>query len=184
MKIYTRQGDDGMTRLWAGARVTKDDPRIEACGAVDELNAWLGLVRAEPLPPDLDALLRRIQHELFGVGADLADPATPPAAGHRVQDQHVRAIEQDIDALEQELPPLKEFILPGGVRAAALLHGARTVCRRAERRVVNLDRGAAPAAGGAVHTRYLNRLSDLLFVLSRVVNARGAELDEKWRSEG
>ncbi|MCU0960022.1 MAG: cob(I)yrinic acid a,c-diamide adenosyltransferase [Pirellulaceae bacterium] len=183
MRIYTRQGDDGKTRLWAGPRVNKDDPRVEACGAVDELNAWLGLVRAEPLPGDLDQLLHRIQHELFGVGADLASVTTQPAAEHRVQDRHVSAMEQDIDALERELRPLTEFILPGGVRAAALLHGARTVCRRAERRVVSLDGVAEPAAAIAPIIRYLNRLSDLLFVLPRVVNARGAQPDESWRKD-
>jgi cob(I)alamin adenosyltransferase len=184
MRIYTRQGDDGKTRLWAGPRVTKDDPRVEACGAVDELNAWLGLVRAEPLPPDLDQLLHRIQHELFGVGADLARVTTQPVADHRVQDRHVTAMEQDMDALERELRPLTEFILPGGVRVAALLHGARTVCRRAERRVVSLDRGADPSPGIAPIIRYLNRLGDLLFVLPRVVNARNAQLDESWRKDG
>lgn len=184
MRIYTRQGDDGKTRLWTGPRVTKDDPRIEACGTVDELNAWLGLVRAEPLSQDLDALLHRVQHELFGIGADLANLHVQPAADRRIQDAHATALEQGIDALERELPPLTEFILPGGVRAAALLHGARTVCRRAERRVVSLyGTGVSPELLAPI-IRYLNRLSDLLFVLARTANARSAQGDERWRKEG
>ena len=150
MKIYTRKGDDGQTHLCSGPRVAKDDPHIEACGAVDELNALLGL-GASPnrSPADIDSLLHRVQHELFSVGADLAMPgpdrrATPACSA----DEHVEQLEREIDLFDAQLPPLTEFILPGGSRASALLHCARTVCRRAERRVVSLVGSATePAAG-------------------------------------
>ena len=193
VKIYTRKGDDGRTHLCCGPRVAKDDPHVEACGAVDELNAMLGLVRAEPLAPDIDKLLQRVQHELFRVGADLAMPGLAAGAVSMLGDQHVEQMEREIDQFDTQLPPLTEFILPGGSRAAALLHCARTVCRRAERRVVSLDLAQKPPGTVALGTvslgkmapiiRYLNRLSDLLFVLPRVVNARGSIGDEGWRKE-
>lgn len=183
MKIYTRKGDDGRTHLCCGPRVAKDDPHIEACGAVDELNAMLGLVRAEPLAPDIDALLHRVQHELFSVGADLAMPGLAAGAVSMLGDRHVEQMEREIDLFDTQLPPLTEFILPGGSRAAALLHCARTVCRRAERRVVSLDMAQDPPGMVAPVIRYLNRLSDLLFMLPRVVNARGSIDDEGWRKE-
>ncbi|MHB0955620.1 MAG: cob(I)yrinic acid a,c-diamide adenosyltransferase [Pirellulaceae bacterium] len=183
MKIYTRKGDDGRTHLCAGPRVAKDDPHVEACGAVDELNAALGLVRAEPLARDLDALLHRVQHELFSVGADLAIPGRPAGGASMLEDRHVAQLEREIDLFDAILPPLTEFILPGGGRVSALLHCARTICRRAERRVVTLDTIQAIPGAVAPVIRYLNRLSDLLFVLARVVNARGAIEDEGWRKE-
>lgn len=183
LKIYTRKGDDGRTHLCSGPRVSKDDPHIEACGAVDELNAFLGLVRSEPLPSDVDALLHRVQHELFSVGADLAMPG--PVAGHTglLTDKHIEQLEREIDLFDCELPPLTEFIVPGGSRAAALLHCARTVCRRAERRVVSLIGAAETSEASSSVIHYLNRLADLLFVLPRVVNYRAAIGDENWRKE-
>lgn len=183
VNIYTRKGDDGTTNLCAGPRVTKDDPHIEACGTLDELNAWLGLARAESLDRDLDKLLHRVQHELFNAGAELAMPA--PATGRLdlLDSQAVDRLEREIDRYEAELPPLTEFILPGGTRAAAQLHAARTVCRRAERRVVRLAASQPTPADLAPVLRYLNRLSDLLFVLPRVLNARAMVGDEVWRKE-
>ncbi len=196
VKIYTRTGDDGQTHLCIGPRVLKDDPHVEACGAVDELNAMLGLARAESLPADVDQLLHGIQHELFGLGADLATPGTsansraaeatpersPPAYGMGLTtDQMVQRLEQAIDTFEAEVPPLRQFILPGGVRSAALLHVARTVCRRAERRVVSLTFDGTDQAQPSPIIRYLNRLGDLLFVLPRVLNARADVPDEGWQ---
>lgn len=170
MKIYTRTGDLGETGLFAGPRVGKDMPRIEVYGTVDELNAILGLVRAEALREDLDRLVERIQNELFEVGAELATP-DPVAQGTRTLGQeHVKALEAEIDRLDAVLSPLKEFILPGGTRAGALLHFARTVCRRAERRFVSLVRESGTEIS-LVLLAYLNRLGDLLFVLARAANA-------------
>ncbi len=144
MKIYTKTGDDGGTGLFGGPRVGKDDPRIEAYGTVDELNSLLGWARAVGLPADIDDCIMRIQNELFAVGAELA---TPDPAAHGTDwtgPEQIAALEQAIDRLEAPLAPLRQFILPGGTPAAAALHVARTVCRRAERRVVTLShRGAA-----------------------------------------
>ncbi|HWP95095.1 MAG TPA: cob(I)yrinic acid a,c-diamide adenosyltransferase [Gammaproteobacteria bacterium] len=173
-KIYTRTGDDGTTGLGDGTRVPKDAPRVEAYGTVDELNSVLGMVLAEALPDVIREALTDVQHELFDLGAELCLP------GHLViGEQHVTRLEERLDAFNAELPPLKEFILPGGGRAAAACHLARTVCRRAERRVFSLSRGEQvnPAA-----LRYLNRLSDLLFVVARVLARyeRGSEV--LWRS--
>ncbi len=181
MKIYTRNGDQGKTDSSLGARILKDDPFVEACGTVDELNAMLGMVRAESIPKDINALLERVQHELFGLGADLAMLCVLGDEAARIGSEHVSQLEREIDEFDAELPALKEFILPGGCRAAATIHVARTVCRRAERRVVayggtSQDRDAMVPA-----IRYLNRLSDLLFVLSRVANTRLAVDDERWR---
>ncbi len=172
-RIYTRTGDDGSTGLGDGARVPKDDPRIEAIGAVDELNSVLGLLRTEPMPEEIAAALTQIQHTLFDLGGELAVP------GRRVlADRDVAGIEQLLDRLNAGLDPLKEFILPGGTRAAALCHVARSVCRRAERRVVTLGRGGSlPPAGG----RYLNRLSDLLFVMARSLNRAADRSDTLWQ---
>ena len=156
---------------------------MEACGTVDELNVWLGLARAEPLAKDIDDLLHRVQHELFSVGADLAMPGPAAGALGMLGDQAVERLEREIDLYDGQLPPLAEFILPGGTRAAALLHGARTVCRRAERRVVSLDSSQSSPGGLAPVIRYLNRLSDLLFVLPRVLNSRASVGDESWRKE-
>ncbi len=181
--IYTRTGDDGMTRLRAGPRVAKDDPHVEACGTVDELNAMLGLARAERLDPDIDGLLRRVQHELLAVGASLATPAPATDAQDLLGPQAVTRLERAIDRYDGRLPPLAEFILPGGTGVAALLHVARAVCRRAERRVVSLASIRSSPAHLTPVIRYLNRLSDLLFVLSRAVNARAAVDDEVWQKE-
>lgn len=180
MKIYTKTGDTGETGLFAGPRVRKDSPRIEACGAVDELNAALGLARTESLPVEIGELLAGIQSELFDLGAQLA---TPDPASHGtilIKPEHAQRLEAAIDRHDATLPPLKQFILPGGARAAAFLHTARSVCRRAERRVVSL--AAAPSANIAPDVViYLNRLGDLLFVLARAVNAAAGVVDVPWQ---
>lgn len=161
-KIYTRTGDDGSTGIAANSRVQKDDARIEAIGEVDELNSVLGLLLTEPLPEDARTLLVRIQHRLFDLGGELAMPEYQTL---NVAD--TAALETAIDHWNETLPPLKEFILPGGSLAGACCHMARTVCRRAERRLVQLHH-IAPQRPEVL--RYLNRLSDLLFVLARVLN--------------
>ena len=178
MKIYTRTGDTGETSLFSGDRARKDDPRVDAYGEVDELNAWLGLARASQLDPALDAELIQIQRDLFALGAQLADPAdklAPRVTKAIVGDDDIVRLEQSIDRLEEELSPLRRFILAGGTQAGAALHVARTVCRRAERRMVALDPPVQP-----VLLRYVNRLSDLLFVLARVVNHRGGVPETEW----
>lgn len=183
VRIYTRGGDDGETGLFGGGRVRKDAPRVEAYGAVDELNAVLGSARAAGLPEDLDRLVGRLQAELFVLGADLATPADTSARGSRIMrvgPEAAAALEADIDRGEDELPPLSTFILPGGTPAGAILHHARTVCRRAERRTVALAAGE-PVSEGAVP--YLNRLSDLLFVLARVANSRAGASEQPWTPE-
>jgi cob(I)alamin adenosyltransferase len=173
--IYTRAGDDGETGLFGNRRVRKSDLRIETYGTVDELNACLGLVRAEGLPREIDEKLAELQALLFEVGADLASPGGRSAVP-RVE-ASVAAMERWIDALEQELPPLRSFILPAGHREAALLHVARTVCRRAERLFWELaDRDPLPPEPG----KFLNRLSDLLFVLARDANRRHRLPDVPW----
>ncbi len=180
MRIYTKTGDTGETGLFAGPRVPKDHPRIEACGAVDELNAILGLARTEPLPSDLDGLLSEVQHALFAVGAELATP-DPAAQGTRwIGSDQIRTMEQAIDRHEQELVPLREFILPSGNRSATLLHLGRAVCRRAERRLVTLARAPGVAISPDLMV-YLNRLGDLLFVLGRVANVRAGQHEAPWR---
>jgi cob(I)alamin adenosyltransferase len=182
VKVYTRGGDSGETSLFGGERVRKDDPRVEACGAVDELNALIGLARTEIEGDDLQELLERVQRSLFDVGGQLATPderavQDPPRSVPRVSGSDVEALEQAIDQLDRELSPLRAFVLPGGSRGAAALHHARTVCRRAERRVVRLSGGGSVAAEVI---RYLNRLSDFLFVLARVVNARQGVPEPTW----
>ena len=170
-KIYTRTGDDGTTGLGDGTRVPKDGERVEAYGTVDELNSAIGVLLAvSGLPSDVTACLTEIQHELFDMGGELCIP------GHRViTDQHILHLEQTLDGFNDSLPPLKEFILPGGGPAAAACHLARTVARRAERRVLTLSRveSVSPEV-----LKYLNRLSDLLFVLARVLarHERGTEV--------
>ena len=160
-KIYTRTGDDGTTGLGDGTRVPKDDPRVEAYGTVDELNSCIGVLLAEPLPQGIVDCLNRVQHELLDLGGELCIP------GHiAITPEHVTRLEQELDAFNADLPPLKEFILPGGSRAAAACHVARTVCRRAERRTYTLHT-QTPLSPEAL--RYLNRLSDLLFVQARVI---------------
>jgi cob(I)alamin adenosyltransferase len=177
VKIYTRTGDGGETSLFDGTRVSKADLRVDAYGEVDELNAWLGLARASPLDPDLDAALANIQRDLFALGARLADPAAkiaPRVTKASLVDDDVARLEASIDRLEAELPPLSRFILAGGAPSGAALHVARAVCRRAERRIVSLEPAPDP-----VLVRYVNRLSDLLFVLARAVNHR-AGVPETW----
>jgi cob(I)alamin adenosyltransferase len=178
VKIYTRTGDTGETSLFSGDRARKDDPRVDAYGEVDELNAWLGLARASQLDPAVEAELIQIQRDLFALGAQLADPAdklAPRVTKAIVGDDDIVRLEQSIDRLEEELSPLRRFILAGGTQAGAALHVARTVCRRAERRMVALDPPVQP-----VLLRYVNRLSDLLFVLARVVNHRGGVPETEW----
>ena len=179
MKIYTRTGDSGSTGLFGGPRVPKDDARIEAYGTVDELNAALGAARAAGSPASIDRQLQQIQHELFALGAELASP-DPDAHGLRlIGEPQIGRLEGWIDRHEERLPPLKQFILPAGCPAAALLHLARAVCRRAERRVVTLGRHDGAAVGDSVLI-YLNRLSDLLFVMTRVANAEAGIGDVPW----
>jgi cob(I)alamin adenosyltransferase len=178
VKIYTRTGDTGDTSLFDGTRARKDDPRVEAYGDVDELNAWLGLVRASPIDPVVGAELVQVQRDLFALGAQLADPAdklAPRVAKAVIADAHVTRLEQLIDRFEETLPPLRRFILAGGTPAGAALHVARTVCRRAERRIVSLNPPVDP-----VLVRYVNRLSDLLFVLARAVNHHGGTSETEW----
>jgi cob(I)alamin adenosyltransferase len=174
-RIYTRSGDAGRTRLATGETVSKSDGRVEAYGAVDETNACVGLARLHTRSDaEFDALLGRIQNELFDLGADLATPPKPDEAdGHalRIVESQVARLEREIDAMNEGLPALQTFILPGGTAAAAALHLARTVCRRAEREAVRLVETGAPVSAPAL--RYLNRLSDLLFVAARWANDRG-----------
>jgi cob(I)alamin adenosyltransferase len=166
-KIYTRTGDDGTTGLATGERVDKFDARIEACGAVDEANSALGLLLAEEVTDDIRKCLTRVQHELFDVGAELSLP------GYRkIEAEHVARLEAALDAFNADLPPLTEFVLPRGDRAAAACHLARSICRRAERR------GWAAAKVMTVNVeslRYLNRLSDLLFVIARRLSRRDGD---------
>jgi len=184
-KIYTRSGDAGMTALGTGERVTKHAPRIAAYGGVDETNAAIGVARlmAREAYPDVDAMLARIQNDLFDLGADLTMPEdgkrkARARAPLRVSDAQVKRLEDEIDAMNAQLAPLRSFVLPGGSAAAAALHVARTVCRRAERGIVELaSLPNEPVSAAAL--KYINRLSDLLFVASRYVNARG-EGDVLW----
>ncbi|MBU2134860.1 MAG: cob(I)yrinic acid a,c-diamide adenosyltransferase [Alphaproteobacteria bacterium] len=179
-RIYTRTGDGGATRLANGAEVAKTDLRVEAYGSVDETNACLGLARLHTGDDALlDPMLKRIQNDLFDLGADLANPPAPdedPARVLRVTDGQVTRLEQEIDQINADLSPLTSFVLPGGTPAAAALLQARTVCRRAERAAVHLAQ-TEPVATPAL--KYLNRLSDLLFVAARRANGQGA-LDVLW----
>lgn len=172
-KIYTRTGDDGTTGLGDGSRVPKDSLRVDAYGTVDELNSALGVVLSKKLPDDLRTALTPIQHELFDLGGELCIP------GHRAIDEHhVTRLEVILDTFNDKLAPLKEFVLPGGNEAAALMHIARTVCRRAERRTISLAREETvnPFA-----TKYLNRLSDLLFVAARYINLQAQTPEILWQ---
>jgi cob(I)alamin adenosyltransferase len=178
MKIYTKTGDAGETGLFAGARVRKDDARIEAYGTVDELNAALGLARCESLPPEIEQTLERVQSELFSVGAELATPQPEKHGMALIGDPHIALLERAIDNLEAGLPPLKHFILPAGCRGAALVHVARGVCRRAERRVVTL---ATQADVSPRIVRYLNRLGDYLFVAARFANQEAKAGETEWQ---
>ena len=170
--VTTRMGDGGTTTLADGTRLAKDAPRIEALGQIDELNSVIGLLRTEPMDPGLDTLLARIQNDLFDLGAELSIPEHPAFAA-----AHVRSLDENLEQYKAGLAPLREFILPGGSRGAALAHLARTVCRRAERALVALG---AQATVTAAARQYLNRLSDLCFVLARVLNRRANHADVLW----
>lgn len=174
-KIYTRTGDQGQTGLGDGSRIGKDAPRIEAFGTVDELNSALGVVLSKPVPDPARVVLTEIQHRLFDLGGELSIPGYSllgPA--------HVEYLEQRLDEMNAELPMLEEFILPGGCEAAALCHLARTVCRRAERRLITL---AGQEEISPVCIQYLNRLSDLLFVMARTLNRAEQRPDVLWRRD-
>jgi cob(I)alamin adenosyltransferase len=186
-RVYTRTGDGGETALVGGRRVAKDAPRIEAYGTIDELNAVIGLARvfnAEQLKKSkdhrwLDEVFRRLQNELFDLGSELATPEDAVYEGmHRVGEAEVKALEQLMDRCQKDLKPLKSFVLPGGGRVGGFLHQARTVCRRAERRVLALARVETISPWPL---KYVNRLSDLLFVLSRWVGRRLGETEYLWQ---
>ena len=164
-KIYTRTGDDGSTGLADGSRVDKDSARVEALGAVDELNTLIGAVLVHSLPADIETLLTDVQHALFDIGGEMAIPGASTVTAH-----YVTGLEQALDAHNEKLPMLKEFILPGGGAAAVAAHVARAVCRRAERRMMSLSRLETV---NECSRQYLNRLSDMLFVLSRVLAVGG-----------
>lgn len=181
MKIYTKTGDEGETGLFGGVRVSKASDRVRAYGEVDELNSVLGVARLTPIDGVVDALLAEIQSELFNVGAELAAKPGKDVGVPLVGDPQIEAIEHAIDRAEEELQPLRTFVLPGGSPAAAHLHVARTVCRRAERDVVGLM-AREPVRQEVV--RYLNRLSDLFFVLARLANARAGIADVPWIGRG
>lgn len=179
MKIYTKTGDHGETGLYGGGRLQKDDPRIEAIGSVDELNAALGMVRAFGLPGSADELMERIQRDLFNLGAELATthPEKLPQDA-RLQDESIRLLEKSIDQWEETLPQLTQFILPGGGPRGAGMHVARSICRRAERHVVRLSHLESIGQNPIV---YLNRLGDLLFVMARGVNRLDGQHETFWR---
>lgn len=177
MKIYTRTGDGGETGLYGGERVCKDAVRVHALGTVDECNAALGMARGQIADDEINAIVARIQGELFEVGADLATPLERGDTVPRVQADATARLEAEIDRMEAELEPLRHFILPGGIGAGAALHFARAVCRRAERWLVTLQQSEAVNPEAA---RYLNRLSDHLFMLARLVNQRAGVPETKW----
>jgi cob(I)alamin adenosyltransferase len=179
-KIYTRGGDAGETSLGDGSRVSKLDPRIAAYGTVDELNSLLGVVVARECPHDIRAVLVRIQNELFDLGADLSVPLEHEGRLRTTQEQ-VDILEVDCDRFNAGLPELKSFVLPGGSEAAAWLHVARTVCRRAERETLV---AAGPHEIDPLTLVYLNRLSDLLFILARAANAAGGYEEPLWKPGG
>jgi len=172
-KIYTRTGDAGETGLGDGTRVRKDSLRVHALGEVDELNSAIGLLLAEELPQDVRSALDDVQHDLFDLGGEICIPGHTSMTGVQVE-----RLETSLDEYNRDLAPLKEFILPGGTRAAGAAHLARTVCRRAERAVVSLA-GVEPV--GDFGRKYLNRLSDFLFVLGRVLNRAGGRGDVLWQ---
>ena len=174
-KIVTRTGDAGTTGLGDGSRVAKDSPRIAAIGAVDELNSTIGVLLAESLPEPVVACLTSVQHDLFDLGGELSIP------GYQAMSKdHVERLEAEVERFNADLAPLKEFVLPGGTRAAALAHVARTVCRRAERTLIS---AAATEAIGDTSRIYLNRLSDLMFVLARALNRAGGRPDVMWKKQ-
>lgn len=179
-KIVTRTGDDGSTGLASGTRIGKDQPRVGAMGDVDELNSIIGLLLTESMPAAINDALSGIQHDLFDLGGELSLPGHP-----LVSEAHLARVDSLIETFNAELPPLREFILPGGSRAAALAHVARTVCRRAERTLVALGHVESAMEHSesrpSLPVRYLNRLSDLLFVLARTLNRAGGGSDVLWQ---
>ena len=181
MKISTKTGDSGDTGLFGGGRVPKDDPRVEAYGDVDELNAVIGMARAVEQMPRIDEVLVPLQRDLFAIGALLATPDLEKMALHlqkaRIDDERIAELERAIDDAESELEPLRAFIVPGGTPKAAALHVARTVCRRAERHVVRLQHSVELPELTVI---YLNRLSDLLFTLARLANKRAGAGEVTW----
>jgi cob(I)alamin adenosyltransferase len=181
VKIYTKTGDAGDTGLFGGGRVAKDDPRVEAYGDVDELNAFLGVARAVELMPRVDEVLVPLQRDLFAIGALLATPDRDRMAQQlqkaRIDDRRIAELEQAIDDAESELEPLRAFVLPGGTPKAAALHVARTVCRRAERHIVRLQHDVEVPG---IVVIYMNRLSDLLFTLARLANKRAGAGEVTW----
>lgn len=172
-KIYTRTGDDGSTGLGDGSRIAKDSIRVEAFGDIDELNSHIGLLLAQDLPHNIQTLMTGIQHDLFDLGGEVCVPGR-----EALTEDYVTRLENQLDTLNADLQPLKEFILPGGGTAASVCHVARTVCRRAERRLVTLAR-EEPVSAPTLH--YLNRLSDLLFVVARYVNQQAGISDVLWQ---
>jgi cob(I)alamin adenosyltransferase len=172
-KITTRTGDSGQTGLGDGSRVGKDSPRVATLGDIDELNSAIGVLLAEPVPETMRTVLEGVQHDLFDLGGDVSIPGRAT-----VSEGQVRRLESSLEELNASLPPLKEFILPGGTRAAGLAHLARTVCRRAERSLVALGSSEKVSDEARV---YLNRLSDLLFVLGRALNREGGRGDVLWQ---
>ena len=172
-KIYTRTGDDGTTGLGDGSRTEKDNPRVEAFGTIDELNSHIGLLLSQSLPYDINKLLTGIQHDLFDLGGEICIPGR-----EALSQDYVARLEQHLDTLNEKLDSLQEFILPGGCQNAAISHIARTVCRRAERRLITLSRHETVSA---ISIAYLNRLSDLLFVLARYFNLIQGQPDVLWR---
>jgi cob(I)alamin adenosyltransferase len=180
MKIYTRTGDDGETSLFAGGRTSKDSPRLHAYGTADELNSVLGLAVAQGLSPKVAEWLKTIQNELFVVGADLATPQDAEAKWlTRITEEPVTRLEREIDEMDERLPELKNFILPGGTTGAATLHIARTVCRRAERWIVAVTE-QDPINPNALH--YINRLSDWLFTAARYENLIAGRDESTWQA--
>ncbi len=181
MKIYTKTGDKGETGLFGGGRVSKSHPRVEAYGDIDELNAMIGLARSIEMMPRIDEVLAPVQRDLFSLGALLATPNRDKVKQQlekaRIDDTRVAELERAIDDGEAELEPLTAFILPGGTPKSAALHVARTVCRRAERKVISLP---AEVDVPPIVVKYLNRLSDLLFVLARVANRRAGAPEVIW----
>jgi len=180
MKIYTKKGDKGVTSLFGGQRISKNSLRIKAYGTVDELNSILGQVRSGGVTSDLSGILKLVQNQLFTLGADLSTPPGSKTKIERMGNSEIDLLEKNIDSLSEQLPPLKNFILPGGTPAAATLHVARTVCRRAERHCIAL---LEEDETSDISVKYLNRLSDLLFVMARYENNTAGISDEAWKVE-
>lgn len=181
MTIYTKKGDEGNTSLFGGSHVSKSSVRVEAYGSIDELNSWIGLVLSNSLSEEVSKMLRTIQEHLLVLGADLAAPPSSTTRIGRINEEHVLFLEQNIDLLQQNLPELKNFILPGGAQTGASLHIARTICRRTERRVVSC---AHKEEISSFSIKYLNRLSDFLFVAARFENKQADTAEKVWKPNG